>query len=408
MKRILIISPQPFYVDRGTPINVRAIVTRLSELGYEAHLLTLPHGKDVTIPGVQIHRCLKLPFVETVRIGLSWPKLIYDIMLFFQALYLAFSKKFFVVHGIEDGAIIGGTVGMLTGLPLVFDMDSCMVTGIRDTWLGRMPGLLWMIERVEEFFLRRAVVVVTVADSLTRKVTQLSEAIPVFQINDFPVGCDEEPSRTAIEALRARYGAGSAAVYVYTGNLEFYQGIELLVDSFSALVQRRSDLLSNNVKLIIVGGSAEQVSVYEKRAKERGAGESIVFTGARPIAEMPLYLSLADVLVSPRIIGRNTPLKIYSYMASGKPVVCTAIESHTAVLSEESAFLALPTVEEFSFALGAAGIEREEAVRRAANAKSIVEENYSERRFKEKLGEVYTFVEDATKGKPRAASAMNG
>jgi glycosyltransferase involved in cell wall biosynthesis len=50
-------------------------------------------------------------------------------------------------------------------------------------------------------------------------------------------------------------------------------------------------------------------------------------------------MELADVLLSPRIEGANTPLKIYSYLTSGKPIVATDLPTHRQVLSPEIAKL---------------------------------------------------------------------
>ena len=49
-----------------------------------------------------------------------------------------------------------------------------------------------------------------------------------------------------------------------------------------------------------------------------------------------------DILVSPRIRGTNTPLKIYSYLRSGKPIVATDLLTHTQVLSPDVARLVAP------------------------------------------------------------------
>ena len=57
-----------------------------------------------------------------------------------------------------------------------------------------------------------------------------------------------------------------------------------------------------------------------------------IFAGERPADEIPAYLLAADVLVSPRSRGTNTPLKIYQYLRSGKPIVATRLLTHTQVL----------------------------------------------------------------------------
>ena len=61
---------------------------------------------------------------------------------------------------------------------------------------------------------------------------------------------------------------------------------------------------------------------WRRRAQQaRAAGVEAVtlFAGERPASEIPAYLLAADVLVSPRSRGTNTPLKIYQYLRSGKP-----------------------------------------------------------------------------------------
>jgi glycosyltransferase involved in cell wall biosynthesis len=68
----------------------------------------------------------------------------------------------------------------------------------------------------------------------------------------------------------------------------------------------------------------------------------VVLTGQRPAEEIPAYLDAATLLVSPRSTGTNTPLKIYQYLRSGRPIVATNLRTHTQVLAEDTAFLAEP------------------------------------------------------------------
>jgi glycosyltransferase involved in cell wall biosynthesis len=73
-----------------------------------------------------------------------------------------------------------------------------------------------------------------------------------------------------------------------------------------------------------------------------------IFAGERPAGEIPAYLLASDVLVSPRSRGTNTPLKIYQYLRSGKPIVATRLLTHTQVLSDETAILTGASPAEFS------------------------------------------------------------
>ncbi len=72
-------------------------------------------------------------------------------------------------------------------------------------------------------------------------------------------------------------------------------------------------------------------------------GRAAIFTGHQPARDIPAFVEAADILASPRIAGTNTPLKIYSYLRAGKPIVATDLLTHTQVLDRETALLVAPS-----------------------------------------------------------------
>src|SRR5579862_8341829 len=76
--RVLIVTPQPFYEDRGTPIAVQYVARALSEIGAEVDLLAFPIGQDVAINNVHVYRCANLLRLRRVPIGFSWRKVVLD------------------------------------------------------------------------------------------------------------------------------------------------------------------------------------------------------------------------------------------------------------------------------------------------------------------------------------------
>ena len=72
------------------------------------------------------------------------------------------------------------------------------------------------------------------------------------------------------------------------------------------------------------------------------------WTGQRDPETMPEFLGLAEVLVSPRREGENTPLKIYSYLQSAKVIVATDLYTHTQVLDRNVSVLVGPGAEAFA------------------------------------------------------------
>jgi hypothetical protein len=101
---------------------------------------------------------------------------------------------------------------------------------------------------------------------------------------------------------------------------------------------------------------------------------------------VPLYVAASDVLVSPRVSGTNTPLKIYSFLKAGKPLVATRLWTHTQVLDDAESILADPDPANFAAGLTLA-LESGEAQARAREAKRRADRDYTYPRYLEKITE---------------------
>jgi len=177
--------------------------------------------------------------------------------------------------------------------------------------------------------------------------------------------------------------AGGPTV-MYVGNLEKYQGIDLLLEAF-ALAAPAVDA----ARLVVVGGSPAAIASYQARAAALGTGARVLWVGQQSVKSLGAYLRQADVLVSPRLQGQNTPMKIYSYLDSGRPVVATRIPTHTQVLDDEIAQLVAPTPE--AMAEGIIALLRDPArrVAIAGRAKARVKELYTPAAAQRKLRDFY-------------------
>src|ERR1700704_6965269 len=100
--RILLVAPQPFYQERGTPIAIRMLVETLCGQGHAVDLLTYHEGMDVTIEGLRILRTAALPGVRNIPIGISWQKLICDFLLCGKLLALGLTHRYDVIHAVEE------------------------------------------------------------------------------------------------------------------------------------------------------------------------------------------------------------------------------------------------------------------------------------------------------------------
>ena len=365
---------------RGTPLAVRAMVEALARLGHHVELLTYPQGEDVALPGVRHRRSLGLP-VGRVRAGPSLAKLALDVPFMARAWWRIATGGVDVVHAVEEAAHLASPIARLLGVPLVVDVDSSIPAQLRESGFATRGPLLWAAEALEGHALRHSTAVVTVCGSLTDDVRRRAPRARVFQVEDPPLVAAPVPRESReVAALAASLGLDARPVALYSGNFEPYQGVERLVDAAA---------LAPEAQVVLMGGEPDQIARLRARATR---GAACVFAGKRATSELPAFLGLASVLVSPRVSGANTPFKVYTYLASGRPLVATNILTHTQVLDDGNAFLVPPTPEGLAAGIRAALADPAEAARRAAAGRALVLREYSAERHAEKVAAAYAEV----------------
>jgi glycosyltransferase involved in cell wall biosynthesis len=376
--RILFLAPQPFFEVRGTPLAVLAMVKALVALGHRVDLLSFPQGEAVGVPGLTHRRSLPLP-VGRVRAGASLAKLVLDVPFLAEAIWRMAFGHYDVVHAVEEAAHLAAPAARFLGLPLVADVDSSIPDQLQYSGFAGRGPLPWLANRLETHALRHAAVAITVCTSLTEGVRAKAPGTPVFQVEDPPLVDDRLADPQAVADLRQSLGLGPEPVVLYSGNFESYQGVDLLVDAARAVPE---------AQFVFMGGEPDQIAAVKAQA-----GGRFAFAGKRPPSELPTFLALAHVLVSPRRQGENTPFKIYTYLASGKPIVATRIPTHTQLLDDTMAFLVEPSAEGLARGVRAALADPAEAAAKARRGRALVDREYSEARYAEKVAAAYAEVE---------------
>ena len=341
--KVLFLAPQPFYQERGTPIAVKialeSLAKKLSQTAPPSpviDLLCYAEGSDVVIPGVRINRIWGPKLLKGIRPGISLKKLLCDVIFLFATLLLVWRNRhdqYSVLHAVEESVFIAWLVKQVWGIPYIYDMDSSMSLQITEKWRWCKP-LYPLMNFLEGIAVRGSVAVAPVCDALSAIAAKHGSPHTVMlrDVSLLPSSTEhnEERNRTLDLSLET-----DQPVILYVGNLEFYQGIDLLIESF-ALVKEHV----TRPHLVIVGGTPDSIDAYRAKAKSLGCVSAVSFLGPRPVANLKEYLTAADILVSPRIKGNNTPMKIYSYLHSGKALLATDLSTHRQVLDEEISVLA--------------------------------------------------------------------
>lgn len=371
---ILLLAPQPFYEERGTPIAVKWVAETLAEAGHAVDLLTFPFGKDVEIPGVRIVRAPRPAGVSRVPIGFSPQKVLCDVYLFRTARRLLREKKYDVIHACEESVFFARSLARRAKARLVYDMDSSMADQMMEKWAW-LRLFRFALEGFEKYAVRSADLVLPVCQSLADKVDRFAPGRRRVLLHDMAMEFPPVPPDT--ENLRALLGIdGPMALYV--GNLEHYQGIDLLLDGFAAAN-------AENLSLVVIGGRESDVTKYRNRAAELGLAGTVHLLGPRPLNWLSYYLEQADILVSPRLRGVNTPMKIYSYLLAGRAIVATRIESHTQVLDDAFARLVDPTPAAMGLALRELAADAETRKQLGSRAAEIARTRHSRAAYRAAL-----------------------
>jgi glycosyltransferase involved in cell wall biosynthesis len=390
--RILMIAPEPFFEPRGTPFSEFHRIRALTDLGHQVDLVTYPFGQDVTMQGLRVFRSLRPPLVNRVKIGPSAAKIPLDLLLAATAFRKALLGRYDVIHSHEEGGLIGVALSTLLRVPHLYDMHSSLPQQLTNFAFTRSSLVRRIFLAVERLMIRRSRVVIVICPSLERTVREIEPNAQVVLIENAPGSAEGEP--TADEAARVRHTFGldvSTPLVVYTGTFEAYQGLDLLFDAMALVRSTRPD-----ARLLLAGGTAAQIARAEKEARARSINDVTIFAGERPAEEIPAFLGAADVLVSPRSRGTNTPLKIYQYLRSGKPIVATRLLTHTQVLTDDTAVLTPASAAGFGAGILEVLEQPDRSIQRGRRARELADSKYSYDAYLERTRQACRALERAS------------
>jgi glycosyltransferase involved in cell wall biosynthesis len=371
--RILMIAPEPFFEPRGTPFSEFHRIRALTALGHQVDLVTYPFGQTVSMPGLRVFRSLRPPFVRHVKIGPSLAKIPLDALLAMSALRRALSGRYDVIHSHEEGGLIGALLAMALRVPHLYDMHSSLPQQLSNFAFSRSRIIKGAFLAIERFMIRRSRVVIVICPSLEETVKAIEPDARTVLIENAPGSAEDLATPEAASAIRRELHLPSETpVVLYTGTFEAYQGLDLLFEAMAIVRRSRPD-----ARLVLAGGRADQVARAREQAQTTGIGDVTLFAGERPASEIPAYLLASDLLVSPRSRGTNTPLKIYQYLRSGKPIVATRLLTHTQVLSDETAILTGVTPQEYANGILAGLADPQRAAAIGRRAQELAETKYS-------------------------------
>lgn len=168
-------------------------------------------------------------------------------------------------------------------------------------------------------------------------------------------------------------------VYGYIGTLKtmgMEKGVDLGIEALK--------YLPDNFKFLVVGGEPDEIEYYRKMSISFNVSNRVIFVGKVSQYEVGKYAKKCDVLIAPYPSNEHysyymSPLKIFEYMASGKPIIATDLPSIREVLihGENASLIPPENVKALAEAINFLKESSDYAKKISENASELVKEKYA-------------------------------
>ncbi|MFQ6060620.1 MAG: glycosyltransferase family 4 protein [Thermoplasmata archaeon] len=321
----------------GDATHVRELVASLSKL-----------GNRLILVGYTPEDCLSnVPnLFKDVDVSVKIPQKRSDtaILRFCSELIKEFKPE--VIYERRFSPKVGSALGMLHRLPLVVEVNGLVELELE--FLGRPEDARRVSGRFRRILRRRffanAKRIIAVTEGIKKGLRKLY-GIPPERITVIHNGANTDLFKPMDkDSCRKELGLDLKSRYLcFVGNLVAWQGVD---DAVRVLPEVRKSI--PHMKLLIVGGGAQKGRLQEL-VQSLKLSKSVLFVGEVPYERVPLYINASDVCVAPLLssffspdfspTGSNdfsvaskialksgySPLKLYEYMACGRPVVASRV-----------------------------------------------------------------------------------
>ncbi len=386
---VQMIAPTPFFADRGCHVRILEEAKALQVLNNEVTIYTYHNGRN--IQGVNVQRMLNVPWYNKLEAGPSLHMFYLDALLSLYSVKGSYSINPDIIHAhLHEGVFIGKFCSKFrfNKKPLVFDVQGSLT--------GEILAHSFMKEgAISNLFLKFEKQIDNMADAIIVSSTNMAEilidsfGVDKNKINVIPDGVDTDTfsgnENTSILRDQLKIDPQKKIV-IFTGLINKYQGIDYLLESIPTVVDQ-----VKNICFLIVG--FPNVDMYRSKARDIGIEDYVLFTGKVNYNEIPKYLSLADIAVSPKIPeSGEANLKLFTYMASALPTVVFDHSVNREILGDLGVYAKF--ADTLSLAECIIKLLKDEALSKELSVKlrEKAVRDYSWKRSGEKINEVYNKI----------------
>jgi len=209
-------------------------------------------------------------------------------------------------------------------LPLFLEVnDAAFVERVRKISMKRIPLL------IERKVFAGACAIVTISGPF--KEAMVAQGVAAEKILVLPNAIDGRTFSLQVanpERLRKRYDLEGKMVIGYVGGFAPWHRLDLLLEAFCSLRNRYGE-----AALLLVGDGITYGSI-KAYANDQGLSGVVAMPGSVPHAEIPEHISAMDICVIPDCNDFCSPMKLFEYMALGKPAVAPRLPSLQEIVAD--------------------------------------------------------------------------
>lgn len=299
----------PFPSPQGTQAAIAAMLRALSDRGDAPTLWTYAHGEDIdrVRPVHSIKRLWDLPRDRSLRSGPSLRKVGLDMQL---AVRLALEAPSHVIaHHVE-----AATAAWLARRPFVFFAHTDLGAELPlYATRAAAPVLASLGTSVDRHLGHAATHVAAISPQLARSLeTRLRRSV-IYVPTPWSPARDTSPDQQR-QARQALGLSSHASVLLYAGNLDAYQGWELLIEAMVTI--RRADSSA-----VLVVATASDPAPLQAEACRAGVHDALVVTSPLDEACRERCHDAADLCLVPRRAQGGLPIKLLDALSRSVPIV---------------------------------------------------------------------------------------
>ena len=376
--RILYLTLENLSLHKGSVVHVKEIVNGLRKLGHHVGLVASSLNKSE-----EANRFYNLNVIPSFMLRLfRLKKQPYIVSLIFLFLYLLrILPQYDIIYARDYHTVmIALFPRLIFKKKLVFEINGIANEEQRLKNNSLLNSILvFLIQKAEKMATKYSEKIISVTPHIRAYLVQNYNCSP-DKVKAIPNGVNTKKFQPIHdEALLGQWKdrleiAKEEIVIAFVGNLAPWQGVEYLIEVAPLLLKE-----TKNIKFLIIGDGILKMGLKEK-VNRLGVSNHFVFAGMVNHQEIPFYINIADICVLPkrRLKSGYSPIKLFEYMACGKPVVDTRVEGLEFIEEEGTGRLIEPeNVEGFEKTLYDLIKEPEERIRMGEKGLQIARERFS-------------------------------